>query len=81
MSARCSVCGSYALNLEKEGIDQGSLCDVHFYKAQRDELLSALQQMVEIAELTIGWFPTPEGADGPLIKARAVIKQAEGEQA
>jgi hypothetical protein len=31
------TCGSYAFNLWSEGIDQGSLCDVHYWqqKAQR----------------------------------------------
>jgi len=42
--------------------------------AAAPELLYALKQMVEIAELTIGWFPTPEGADGPLIVARAALR-------
>ena len=25
-------CGSYAFNLEKDDIDQGDLCDVHYWK-------------------------------------------------
>ena len=44
--------------------------------AAAPELLSALREMVEIAELTIGWFPEPPGADGPLIQARAAIAKA-----
>jgi hypothetical protein len=47
-------------------------------KAQRDELLEALKAMVEVAELTIGWLPTPANADGPLIQARAAITKVEG---
>jgi len=39
MSARCSICGSHAINIDKSG----ELCDVHFYKVQRDELLEALK--------------------------------------
>jgi hypothetical protein len=45
MSKRCKhveqdgfhTCGSYAFNLYKDGIDQGDLCDVHYWqnKAQR----------------------------------------------
>jgi hypothetical protein len=31
---RCTECGSYAFNLYKEGIDQGDLCDVHYWKKQ-----------------------------------------------
>ena len=42
MSARCSICGSYALNVARES----GLCDLHFYKVQRDELLAALQGFV-----------------------------------
>ena len=44
------TCGSYAFNLWSEGIEQGSLCDVHYWqqKAQRpwvglsDEEMQAL---------------------------------------
>ena len=46
--------------------------------AAAPDLLEALQAMTEVAELTIGWFPTPEGADGPLIQARAAIAKATG---
>jgi hypothetical protein len=42
------------------------------------DLLEALKEMVEIAELTIGWLPTPPNANGPLIQARAAIAKAEG---
>jgi hypothetical protein len=27
-------CGSYAFNLKKDGIEQGYLCDVHYWKDQ-----------------------------------------------
>jgi len=27
-------CGSYAFNLYKDGIDQGNLCDVHYWQAK-----------------------------------------------
>ena len=37
--SRCSICGSHAINIDKAGL----LCDVHFYKVQRDELLEALK--------------------------------------
>jgi hypothetical protein len=34
---KCIKCGSHAFNLYAEGIDQGDLCDVHYWqtKAQR----------------------------------------------
>lgn len=28
------VCGSYAFNLHRDGIDQGNLCDVHYWEAK-----------------------------------------------
>ena len=46
--------------------------------AAAPDLLAALQAMTEIAELTIGWIPTPQGADGPLIQARAAIAKSTG---
>lgn len=33
MNERCK-CGSYAFNLYKDGIDQGSLCDVHYWQTK-----------------------------------------------
>ena len=37
--SKCIKCGSYAFNLYKEDIDQGGLCDVHYwqYRAHRAE--------------------------------------------
>ena len=49
--------------------------------AAAPELLDALQAMTEIAEMTIGWLPTPPNADGPLIQARAAIAKATGGKA
>jgi hypothetical protein len=42
MNTRCSFagCGSFALNIAPAS----GLCDVHFYKVQRDELLSCVQK-------------------------------------
>ncbi len=39
--SKCIKCGSYAFNLYKEGIDQGGLCDVHYWqgRAHRAEAL------------------------------------------
>ncbi len=45
------------------------------YKRQRDELLAALESMVSIARLTIGWSCTPANADGPLVVAERLIAQ------
>jgi len=30
-------CGSYAFNLWRDGIDQGNLCDVHYWKNKAEE--------------------------------------------
>lgn len=40
--SKCVKCGSYAFNLYKEDIDQGGLCDVHYwqYMAHRAEALA-----------------------------------------
>ena len=40
--SKCVKCGSYAFNLYKEDIDQGGLCDVHYwqYRAHRAEALA-----------------------------------------
>lgn len=32
MNEKCRLCGSYQFNLHQEGIDQGELCDVHYWK-------------------------------------------------
>jgi len=31
---KCITCGSYAFNLHKDNIDQGSLCDVHYWQGR-----------------------------------------------
>ena len=42
MMSKCVKCGSYAFNLYKEDIDQGGLCDVHYWqgRAHRAEALA-----------------------------------------
>ena len=39
---KCIKCGSHAFNLYAEGIDQGGLCDVHYWqgRAHRAEALA-----------------------------------------
>lgn len=34
---RCKVCGSYAFNLHQEGVDQGELCDTHYWENECNE--------------------------------------------
>ena len=47
-------------------------------KQQRDDLLAALESMVQIARMTIGWSCTPVYADGPLVVAERLIAIVKG---
>jgi hypothetical protein len=59
-------CGSYAFNLYSEGIDQGDLCDVHYWqdqaqKARADEREQSLDKKAENArELGLDYEPEQE---------------------
>ena len=59
--SKCIKCGSYAFNLYKEGIDQGGLCDVHYWqgRAHRAEALAEQPAQQEPVAL-FKWLP--EGA-------------------
>lgn len=52
--------------------------DAEYFKKQRDELLAALESMVSVARLTIGWSVTPANADGPLAVAEKLIYSVKG---
>lgn len=41
---RCNKkgCGSYAFNLRRDGIDQGELCDVHYWQNIAERLRAAI---------------------------------------
>jgi hypothetical protein len=58
------TCGSYAFNLWSEGIEQGSLCDVHYWqqKAQRPWVGLSDEQFRYFAS-------TPDYGTGGLIRA------------
>jgi hypothetical protein len=49
------TCGSYAFNLWKDGIEQGDLCDVHYWqdRAQRAEALTAPVQEEDLYDLAV----------------------------
>ena len=76
MRNTCSICGSYAINIDKAGL----LCDVHFYKVERDDLLEALRDMLS------GWRYIRDshgdlygvGWDRAQEKAEKAISKAEG---
>ena len=52
--------------------------DLIIIRKQRDELLAALESMVSVARLTIGWSVTPANADGPLAVAEKLIYSVKG---
>ena len=56
-------CGSYALNLWRDGIDQGDLCDVHYWKIRAETAWrSALEDAANKFDGTTAYNPT--AADG-----------------
>ncbi len=88
MSERCKHvekngfnCGSYAFNLYKEDIDQGSYCDRHYWqdqaqKARADER-EACAKVVDDIELRC----IAKDVDDPPLKHVAAAIRARGEQA
>ena len=56
------TCGSYAFNLWKDDIDQGNLCDVHYWqnKAQRKPLTD--EQILKLSDLHSGCYGTTDFA-------------------
>lgn len=66
-------CGSYAFNLYKEGIDQGDLCDVHYWqnKAQRQPLTRQQRKKV------LASAAKAMDADPLLTREHALIQQTE----
>lgn len=53
------VCGSFAFNLYKEGIDQGDLCDVHYWKAKA---LNDATHLAAPVQEPVAWIDRlPEG--------------------
>ena len=51
-------CGSYAFNLYKDDIDQGDLCDVHYWqaKAQRTWVGLTDKELEEFSEAELGAY-------------------------
>jgi hypothetical protein len=43
---KCIKCGSYAFNLYKEDIDQGGLCDVHYWQGRAHRAEAKQEQQV-----------------------------------
>jgi len=86
--SKCIKCGSYAFNLYKEDIDQGGLCDVHYWQS-RAHLAEAKQEQGEpvgeyIAKGVIRWnksypevgtklYTTPQQRKPLMVKQRKEI--------
>lgn len=41
---KCIKCGSLAFNLQSEGIEQGDLCDVHYWQNRAEALAQQEQE-------------------------------------
>ena len=65
-------CGSYQFNLYKSDIDQGDLCDVHYWqtKAQREWVGLTGNTVLDMMPSTI-----PAKYDGPLMEFAKAIEQ------
>ena len=65
-------CGSYAFNLEKDDIDQGDLCDVHYWQKRALEAVNtereACAKVCEQEQEYWGWDKVFDAAT--LIRAR-----------
>jgi hypothetical protein len=71
------TCGSYAFNLYKEDIDQGDLCDVHYWqnKAQRQPLTD--EQIDELVRKNFGFITAWQG---PFVRAIEAAHGITGEK-
>jgi hypothetical protein len=45
-------CGSYAFNLQRDGVDQGTLCDVHYWQARVAKLEDLVVREVDPMEVS-----------------------------
>ena len=61
--SKCIKCGSYAFNLYKEGIDQGGLCDVHYWqgRAHRAEALAEQPARLDLPDFIAGALGVSRG--------------------
>ncbi len=80
MSERCKHvekngfnCGSYAFNLYKDGIDQGDLCDVHYWQAKAQRTWVGLTDE-EIDRVTDAQWA--KGANKPIYAAHRAYARA-----
>jgi hypothetical protein len=64
-------CGSYAFNLYKDDIDQGDLCDVHYWQAKAQRTWVGLTN----EELTDLFYNTNLGQQSAVSQAIALLKE------
>lgn len=84
---RCAQkgCGSYAFNLAHDGVDQGSLCDVHYWQSQANQLKALNAELAAALEVFANKYDAaPDGdlgiglVNGDFARARAALaKQKE----
>ena len=58
--SKCIKCGSYAFNLYKEEIDQGGLCDVHYWQGRAHRAEALAEQPAQQQE-PYGWIGENSG--------------------
>jgi hypothetical protein len=62
---RCIKCFSYAFNLYKEDIDQGDLCDVHYWKEKAMEAQQEQRSVSEQLGEPVAWMHVQGGYEEP----------------
>lgn len=68
------TCGSYAFNLQKEGIDQGNLCDVHYWQQKCTTIASNHAALTE--QVAESWDGCQYDAPGESLDIGASIRRA-----
>jgi hypothetical protein len=76
---KCIKCGGYAFNLYKEGIDQGGLCDVHYWQG-RAHRAEAQRQWVgltddEVNELAAAMVKRDQSANWLAVAIEFILKE------
>jgi hypothetical protein len=69
--SKCIKCGSYAFNLHKDDIDQGALCDVHYWQGRAHRAENKQEQGEPVQEPLFWYKPYPGGMyNGPIHNAQ-----------
>ena len=68
------TCGSYAFNLLRNGIDQGALCDVHYWQDKAEKLKALNAELAEAIKAFID-YDNDEDAIGSMIAYDAALRK------